>query len=63
MFSLSTRNKELGPERMLTANILFVTLLFFALSVDVDPSESRSLAFLTVDEVDPLESPEDDEST
>lgn len=44
------------------ANLLFVILLFSALLVDVDPLESRSLVFLVVDEVDPLESPEDDES-
>lgn len=44
------------------ANLLFVTLLFSTLSVDMDPLESRSLVFLAVDEVDPLESPEDDES-
>lgn len=44
------------------ANLLFVTLLFSTLSVDMDPLESRSLVFLAVDEDDPLESPEDDES-
>lgn len=44
------------------ANLLLGTFLFPALSADVEPLESRSLVFLAEDEVEPLESPEEEES-
>lgn len=62
MFSLWMKQQWLRPSQLLMTSLLLITFFFSTLSVDVDPLESRSLVFLAVDEVDPLESPEDDES-